>query len=418
MHGWAGWLGSVVSSEAGVRIGMNELMHALNGRKRPKKGIPNKSYMSVIFAVFLLFLGVGAELIYQTPEYPVQQPNMTIGSLFPTTKNGHVNVEGVEQLLATICTLDCFNRGSGEFPFSGILNLISYDSTGTIYSSQAAAMKLLQHNLHGIGNDNGNTEAPEIAAIVASLNTLQYLALFPVFADYFFPVVGVDFLGYGIPYAEYPGLKLFKPRNVPAPFVISSSATLALATAVVQLLQQMNWTLSTVLYGPDVFGMEGQTFLPSLYPAYGLTQACSTILVADKIETETDKIVSCLQERQSRVIVYWSGQIGRNVTEVLQEKLGGSLIFIFPGKYALQERVTSSNSSASFADFASSFIFDYPTVALPQRCLLECFNDGFTQKLPPSVLQAYWQEKFNCTFGSAGCPSSLSTIDYEPVRAG
>ena len=383
-----------------------------------------------------------AELVYEAPEYPVAWPNLTIGGLFPltSTNSSSVNAKGIEQLLASICTLDCFNHGKGGFPFAGRLNMISFDGTKLIYKSQAAAMKLLSYNLVKVGvgvdglndgrvdgtndgkddrkvNSNNSTNGPttkdssndpsnKIAAIVASLSTLQYLAMEPIFKDFFFPVVGIEFLGYGIPLSQFTqfGAVQFKPRNVPAPFVVSTSATFALATAVVQLLSQLGWTLSTVLYGPDVFGMEGQAFLPSLFPAYNLTQACSTILVADRVQSELERVAECVKERQSRVIVYWSGDVGSGVTQQLQQQLDGSLIFIFPGKYALNN---------DFAPFPSSFIFDYPSVALPQQCFLECVSDGIPEKLPPNLVDSYWQSKFNCTYGAPGCPSSIN--DYEPV---
>ncbi len=358
------------------------------------------------------------DLIFQEPEYPLQSPNFTIGGLFPTGFNGTTDTTGIEQLLASICTLECFNRGQGEFPFSGNLNLIAYDSTRVVFKSQAAAMKLLGYNLKPANSSNDYVSDTEIGAILGSLTVFQYMAMVPIFRDFFFPVVGIDFLGYGIPLAQYPGFEELKPRNVPAPFVISTAASFAMATGVVQLLQSLNWTLSTVLYGPDIFGMEGQAILPTLYPTYGLTQACSTILIAEKIESVLEETAACLKERKLRVIVYWSGEIGVNITNYLQEQLGGSLIYIFTGKYALQ--VPNSRGVGedliALSPFPSSFVFDYPVIVFPEQCLRNCINYELNNKLPSDLVNQYWENKFNCSLGALNCPTSLSSTDYDPVK--
>lgn len=384
--------------------------------------------IAILLAALTAFITTGeAELIYEPPEYPVQSPNMTIGGLFPLTKgpNGRVpDINGVEVQLSAICALDCFNKGKGKFSFDGVLNMISHDTTERIYTSQSAAMKLLQHNLYSSDRNSSdsnsfNTSDTKVAAIIASLSTLQYLALYPIFADYQFPVIGTEFLGFGIPYAQFPIQPIFHPRNVPWPYVNSASATFALATAVVQLLSAMNWTLSTVLYGSDVFGMEGQTFLPNLYPLYNLTQACSTIIVEGEKGSDVDQIASCLKERQSRVVIYWSGQLGTDISLSLQEELDDSLIFIFPGNYALAEQATYyslNRISPRFLDsFVSSFIFDYSQISPPQQCLADCLNEGIAEKLPEALLEQYWKAKFNCTRGTLDCPKVLSLSDFEPV---
>lgn len=382
--------------------------------------------MMLLF-IYLISLLVHAErLRYVNPEFSIAWTNLTIGGLFPTTfSNGSVDVNGIDELLASICTLDCFNTGHGPFLFSGQLNLINYDPTERLNASEAAVFQLLKYNL--VPEGGVNTAAPispdpsvRIGAIVASLNINQYLAAYPVYHDFLFPVAGVDYLGFGIPYDEYPTSLFFKfkPRNVPAPFVISTAASYAMASAVVQLLTYMNWTLSTVLYGPDVFGMEGQAYLPVMLQQYNLLTACDAILTQDDLSTIVDGVASCLKARSSRVVIYWSGLAGQNITLSLQQQLGNSLIFILPGKWALTGELSPTNTHQIFSNFPSSFILDFLDFPLPTGCFQECLKDKAYRQLPPSLLNQYWQHKFNCQY-SDDCPSTKDVIlgSYQRVSS-
>lgn len=371
-----------------------------------------------LFLVLLVpFLAVAERVRYVNPEFSVAWTNLTIGGLIPTTfANGSLNVDGIDELLASICTLDCFNTGHGPFPFSGQLNLINYDPTERLNYSESAVFQLLKYNL--VSDYVSNAAAPispdpsvQIGAIVASLNINQYLAAYPVYHDFLFPVSSVDYLGFGIPYDEYPASLFFKfrPRDVPAPFVISTAASYAMASAVVQLLAYMNWTLLTVLYGPDVFGMEGQAYLPVLFQQYNLLTACDTILTQEDLSESLDDVASCLKTRKSNVVVYWSGQDGQNITLSLQQQFDNTLIFILPGKWTMTGELSPDKTHQILSHSPSSFILDSLDYPLSNGCFRECLKDKAYKQLPPSLLNEYWQNKFNCQY-SEDCPSTKDAI--------
>jgi hypothetical protein len=233
------------------------------------------------------------ELVYSEPNFPLKNPNFTLGGMFSisSSKQGDstINKDGLEGSLAMMCTLKNFNSGKGPFPVSGVFNGLIYDSGEGLKEAEFAAMNLLQYNLHtSIDVDqsdlNVHNNTIQVGAIIAKLNTNIFFATQPIFSGFPFTFLGVQYINSGIFGANFASSTStnairpqFKARLMPQSYVISAASSSAMAEAIVQMLIYFNWSLCTVIYSRDAFGMEGQAFLQPALQANNILTTCSII---------------------------------------------------------------------------------------------------------------------------------------------
>ena len=368
--------------------------------------------MEIILILLFNLKFILSELIYDQPVFSLQSPNFTLGGLFSLTYlNRSINTAGVDHALAMMCTLKEFNNGSGPFKVDGIFNGLIYDAGSTIKQSEYAAMKLLEYSLNTTTEyfKNGPNEKTQIGAIIADLDTEIFFATQPIFSGLPYTFLGVQFLSSGIgtnnSLQSHP---IFKARIVPQSVVISASASGTMAEAIVEMLMYFGWTLVTVLYSSDTFGMEGQSFLQPLLQENSILTICTLITKSDSDENDPQLQVmaDCLDQNDSSVVIIWSGAkteiiAGTGICNVLQSKTGKKLIFISPGL-----DINSTIQKSALIPISSSFIFKGVNSVSLSDSLNSCFNSiqPETQEYFESeFFKSYLQQKFKCSPDDEQC---------------
>jgi len=355
------------------------------------------------------FYTVKSELTYSEPTFPLQNPNFTLGGLFSITGlKSSVNKDGLEGALAMMCTLKEFNTGKGSFALNGIFNGLIYDAGESLPQAESAAMKLLQYNLHST-NDQVKTEnaAIQVGAIIAKLNTNIFFATQPIFAGFPFTFMGVQYINNGIFGSNFTSnssntVSEFRTRIVPQSFVISAASSSIMAASIVEMLVYFNWTLCTVIYSRDAFGMEGQAFLQPALQAKNILTTCSIITsTSDSNSSEFQSLAECLNQNDSRIVIFWSGADTRIIVSTcnyIQSLTKYKLIFISPGSETDQE----INSNA-LVPLSSSFLFKNVNYVPISTDNIECISTARPENQEFFDLiqfQEYWNEKFTCESSS------------------
>jgi hypothetical protein len=359
-------------------------------------------------------------LIYSVPTYPLFGANFTIGGLLGLTgPDGHASRNTIDATLGIICQLEAFNEGNGQFPVNATMNFLAYDTTDRISHGVAAAVQLLRYDLQ-YRNGSANLVSPDpaiiIGAVLADMNVVQYVAANPVLSGLPFPVVGVNFLGFGVSYnaSRIPT----RPRKVPSSYVESSSASLTMSRVIIEMLKRLDWSLVTVLYGDDTFGSEGQQFLAPLLFESNILTICSNILVTESIESILQKASACLNTSDSRVVILWlsTDVLTFKVASYLQENSQvGNLIFIGPGVVDAKT-LKVGPSVPGLSQFPSSFVFDSTLALTPSSAVKTCLsrlNPGSQRLISAPVFAEYWEKKFRCilpsdaTTGMSPCSKAM-----------
>lgn len=367
--------------------------------------------MSLLFLLFICFIRlVRTELVYIEPVYQLSNPNFTLGGLFTITQNSTsvISTDGVDQSLAMMCTLKEFNEGRGPFNVTGTFNGLIYDAGGTVRQSEYSAMRLLEYNLKESTNTREkSSDDIKVGAIIADLDKDIFFATQPIFAGFPLTFLGVQFLSSGIGSNNtlLPN-PVFKARIVPQSFVISAASSSSMAMAIVEMLLHFNWTLVTVIYSSDTFGMEGQAFLQPILQQNSILTTCSIITKpADNAdETQISALADCLNRSDVRVVILWSGLDSKVLVQIsrsLQSKVDFKLTFITPG---------SDSSSYVNSDFlqelSSSFLFKnvnlVPFTDSFKSCL-EGIQPSTQEYFESSLFEKYWQQKFKCPPNDEDC---------------
>lgn len=363
-------------------------------------------FLFLIIAICQHILICFGNLIYEDPVFAIQSPNFTLGGLFGISNpNGSVNTDGIDRAISMMCTLKEFNEGNGPFKVTGIFNGLVYDAGKTVTRSEYAAMRLLEYNLRD-SQANPEEERIKVGAIIADLDTTVFFATQPVFSGFPFTFLGVQFLSSAIIGTNDSLLPrpVFKARIVPQSFVISASSSSTVAAAIVQLLLHFNWTLVTVLYSSDTFGMEGQAFLQPLLQENSILTTCSVITRTSNTTNSTNPLANCVNKSDSSVVIVWSGVDSRTLVEicrVIQSGTKKKIVFITPGS-----DTTTIVDSANLSTLSSSFLFKnfnlVPFTASFSQCLAEIKPE--TQKyFHPDLFKSYWEEKFKCSPSDSQC---------------
>lgn len=376
-------------------------------------------------SLFVFLCNVYSELIYVEPVYSLQNPNFTLGGLFGITVGPNISTDGVDRSLAMMCTLKEFNERRGPFNVSGIFNGLIYDAGVTVRQSEYAAMRLLEYNLKDRkASDNLESQDDiKVGAIIADLDTTVFFATQPVFSGFPFTFLGVQFLNSGIGGNNtLQPRPVFKSRIVPQSFVISAASSSSMAEAITKMLIYFNWTLVTVVYSSDTFGMEGQAFLQPTLQQNSILTTCSIITrtsSASADDSQLQSLADCLNRSDVRVVILWSGADSRiliQISNLLQSKTNSKLIFITPGS-----DTSTYVSSSSLQGLASSFLFKNVNLVPFSDSLRGCFDKikPETQEYFESGLfQKYWEQKYKCPPDDNEClKQSLlaSTIDINEV---
>lgn len=369
-----------------------------------------------------------AELIYNEPTYPLHNPNFTLGGLFGITSNqtsssASVDKDGIDRSIAMMCALKQFNEARGPFNVTGTFNGLIYDSGDTLKESEYAAMRLLEYDL----KESDTAEAPEeeriqIGAVIADLKSTIYFATQPVYSGFPFTFLGVQYLSSGIgSNTTLQPRPVFHARIVPQSFVFSAAASSYMAQAIVNMLLYFNWSLVTVMYSSDIFGMEGQAFLQPIIQENYILTVCSVISkrIEAVNESELQAVADCLNQNDSRVVILWSGidsSIIVKICKLLQSKTKYKLIFITPGS-----EPESYINSASLEGLSSSFLFKNINLVPFTDSFKECIegiNPATQEYFDPELFANYWQEKYNCRLDDPECFKQfalVSTIDINQV---
>ena len=361
--------------------------------------------LELIFLLFLVILSeITAKLVYVEPVYDLRNPNFTLGGLFTINLNSStINIDGVDQSLAMICTLKEFNQHLGPFNVTGTFNGLIYDAGGTVTESEFAAMRFLEYNL----KDSRFPDAPEnsdkikVGAIIVDLDTDLFFTTQPIFTGFPFTFLGVQFLSsaIGTNNTLIPR-PLIKSRIVPQSFALSAASSSSMAEAIVSMLLYFNWTLVSVIYGSDTFGMEGQAFLQPTLQEKSVLTTCNIITrTSDTVDkNEIQKFADCLNESDATVVILWTGadaKILAQISKILQSKTNKKLIFITPGPTA-----STYVSSSDLQELSSSFVFKNVNLIPFTNSFKSCFEDidPKTQKYFESGLfEKYWTQKYNCS---------------------
>lgn len=192
-----------------------------------------------------------------------------------------------------------------------------------------------------------------------------------------------------------------------------------MASAIVSMLQYFNWTLVTVVYSRDTFGMEGQAFFQPLLQENSILTVCSIITKTSEEEAQIQSLADCLNENDSRVVVLWGGASSKVLAQfcrVLQSKTKYKLVFISPGS-----DTTEYVASSTLEPISTSFLFKNLNVVPFSNAFEDCLAS--TQPANQSyfssqTFQKYWQEKFKCPEGDDQClkQSALqATIEMSQV---
>lgn len=370
--------------------------------------------MYLVFIISFLSLKLTEKLYYKEPTFPLHYPNFTLGGLFEmTNSSGQVNVVGIDRAIAMMCTLKEFNEGNtgSAFKVEGVFNGLIYDAGATLTQSEYSAMKLLKYNLR---NETGNKykkmdiNSIQIGAIITGIDTDIFFATQPVFTGFPLAFIGVQFLSTGIgSNTTLDPHPFFKARIVPQSFVISASATSSIAEGIVKMLQYFNWSLVTVVYGSDAFGMEGQAFLQPLLQENSILTICNFITKTSDESIEPINFLSkCLSENDSRVVIIWSGastKILVQLAQSIQSKTSCKLVFITPGVELSSAEFIPPND---LKPISTSFVFKninlVPFTDSFRKCIEE-INPSNQTYFNSEIFQEYWQKKFNCPVGNEEC---------------
>ena len=391
---------------------------------------PNKLFMfSLLFLAIASGASLAKNLIYKEPTFNLKNPNFTLGGLFELTNAlGQASVTGIDRAIAMMCTLKEYNEGKGQgFQVSGVFNGLIYDGGGTLKQSEYAAMRLLEYNLQNQTKVENSSETEtvsftgtdiQVGAIIAGIDTDIFFATQPVYAGFPLTFLGVQFLNSGVgTNTSTEPIPKFKARIVPQSYVISASATSSVAQAIVEMLKYFGWSLVTVIYGRDTFGMEGQYFLQPLLGKNSILTICDYITrSSDEEESneQIDNLTTCLNENESRVLIIWNGASTKVLTKLaqtIQSKTKYKLVFIAPGVEL---------STASYVDpntlepISTSFLFKNVNLVPFSdsfRACLEEINPETQPYFKTAIFQQYWQEKFSCPEDDDQCikTSVLST---------
>jgi len=387
----------------------------------------------LFFLLLLLGLIIGSifaieyrdPIVYDVPEFSVQNPNFTIGSLLPITgKDGRIKSNSILEGVAMSCQMATFNQGLGPFPLNATLNLLGYDSTEDTAVAQASAVYLLRYSLTELSKDaNGSVVALSLSpdpyismgVILSGVNVESFVVSSAIFADFKYLYLGIDYLGYGVGFNRT-DVKIHRvPRVVPQPYVISLAATFQMAKAVVSMMKAFNWNLVTVLYGGHAFGAEGQSSLQKLFEALGILTVCSDILIENAAESVLSRMSNCLNNNDSRVVLLWiaADEVISNTAQYLQSYSSvGNLVFIAPGVTEIQ---TASGvlSNEIMSKFPMSFIFGSAVVLTPGPAFIECMRTANPAKqtyFQQNQFNEFWQSHFDCTIEAGNLPKCSESI--------
>ena len=350
------------------------------------------------------------DLFFASPEYPIQNPNFTIGALFYLRNgDGSPDYFGITDALTMYCSLRNYANGNGKFPAKGTFNLFAVEEESLLDKQVNALVKRLEAQdlfYNKNGSILGSVPDTPMGTIFlgARLNELVYF--YSLVAHLPIPLITHSAI-YNYreedSFAQESGVQDYGLQ------VATEPAAFLLASAIGDLLVAFNWTLLGLFYSNDPYGLAGQAAAIDLI-AFTQTIAIECSQVYNN-STDVSKFASCIKSSSvTSVITLWMPleQASMVAQEILDETgLEDELVFIVP--YVQQVNIKRYTFPV-MTFFFSTLVFESGG-DLYVNCLNDFQDNQGSNFLPDSLLEEYFSSAFKCQPQDSSlppCPEDMS----------
>ncbi len=215
------------------------------------------------------------EFYYEPPEWPINDPSITIGTVRPFVAIGDEELSfSAGAALTAFCQINFINKGLDGPKIKGHFNFKVYDSSSPEQTTQYYTLKLLENSLYNL-----STKEPLIAG-----NNSEKLGILLHSS-----ALGNARAGYGItsfydiPYLDYGTLggngaenSLLQTSEFSNTDLYSSRLTqnFTIANAVFEILNYYNWTLVSSIFEQSAYGSYMLSIVQSMPEESNATFVC------------------------------------------------------------------------------------------------------------------------------------------------
>ena len=273
---------------------------------------------------FLYFLAFYSSLIlsneyisngiyYKNPKFNLKNTNVTFGIARPVYSAEIYNetVQSFAEILTTICQVELINKKRAQVSVDGIINLVFQEFFDPRSSGQQAILNLLSNNLYFTENDTKVNQFYDInLAGLFSPSTFGTSKINSFVSNY-----------YGIPLVSTGDYARLNPDNRFSGYFAAENATFAQVLnsfefnsfdAVLQILNNFNWTLVGNLFQANTYGYNRQQSVLD-YDAQNSEPifACGFVYGTTELSQKYEKFIidsfcNCVQSKASiNVIILW-----------------------------------------------------------------------------------------------------------------